>query len=58
MSEQLPLFEALEPTWAKRLRQRLDPQLRDRVKAILVEMAQAALRCPPAGQQEVDPDER
>jgi hypothetical protein len=58
MPDQLSLFEAREPTWAARLRSSLKVQVRDRVKAILVEMAQAALRTPPAKQQqEGDADE-
>ena len=50
MPEQLPLFETREPSWAERLRERL--------RAILVEMAQAQLRSPPLRPQEEDRDEQ
>ena len=58
MAEQLPLFETREPSWAERLRERLVPPIRERLRAILVEMAQAQLRSPPLRPQEEDRDER
>jgi hypothetical protein len=59
MPEQVPLFEAREPSWAERLRQRLEPSTRERVKAILVEMAQAGLWSPaPVRAREVSTDEQ
>ena len=58
MPEQLPLFETREPSWAERLRERLEPPIRERVRAILVEMAQAGLCAPPLRPQEEDRDEQ
>ena len=58
MPKQVPLFETRESNWAERLRQRLEPPIRERVKAILVEMAQAGLWSPPVRAQEGDPDEQ
>lgn len=58
MPEQLPLLEMREPTWVERLHQRLDPQRRDQVQAILVEMTRAALSPPAAKRQEADRDEQ
>jgi hypothetical protein len=58
MPEQLSLFDTPEPNWAQQLHQRLDPQIRDRLIAILKDMAQAALHPPTTDAQEADPNER
>jgi len=56
MPEQLSLFDTPQPNWAQQLQQRLEPQTRDQVLAILADMARAALQ--PPGVQEVDNDEQ
>ena len=58
MPEQLSLFDTPEPNWTAQLHQRLDPQMRDRLIAILREMAQAALHPPTTDAQEADPNEQ
>jgi len=58
MPEQLNLFETPQPSWAQQLHQRLEPQTRDQVLAILVDMARTALQKPVADAQEGDNDEQ
>jgi len=58
MPEQLSRFDIPEPTWSQPLHQRLDPQIRDRLIAILKDRAQAALHPPTTDAQEADPNER
>jgi hypothetical protein len=57
MPEQLSLFDTPQPNWAQQLHQRLDPQIRDRLIAILKDIAQAALH-PPTIDEQTDPNER
>jgi hypothetical protein len=58
MPEQLSLFDTPEPNWTEQLHQRLDPQMRDRLIAILSNMAQTALHPPITDAEESDPDEQ
>jgi len=58
MPEQLSLFDTPQPNWAQQLQQRLEPQTRDQVLAILADMARAALQAPAPGVQEADNDEQ
>ena len=58
MPEQPNLFETPHPSWAQQLHQRLEPQTRDQVLAILADMARTALQAPAPGAQEADNDEQ
>jgi len=58
MPEQLNLFETPQPSWAQELHLRLEPQTRDQVLAILVDMARTALQARVADAQAGDNDEQ
>lgn len=57
MPGQLSLFDPPEPNWAEQLHRRLDPQTRDCLITVLIDMAQTALHPPTADPQESDADE-
>ena len=58
MPEQLNLFETPQSSWAQQLHQRLEPQTRNQVLAILADMARTALQAPVADAQAGDDDEQ